>query len=117
MRSAALREEKSTYEKQRGHEKTLFKTMALSDGDGGDIGFIYFSNLSTRSTSLSDLPTLHEKIRFTELKGLELLNVSTAEEVDVSVPPGTEKIILMRKTEQAAYKAQFFPRLTYGSMC
>ncbi len=73
--------------------------MALSDGNGGDIGFIYFSNLSTRSTSVSELPSLNEKIRFTEFKGLELVNVPNAEETDVIVPPGTEKIILMKKTD------------------
>lgn len=73
--------------------------MALSDGNGGDIGFIYFSNLSTRSTSISELPSLNEKIRFTEFKGLELVNMPNVEETDVIVPPGTEKIILMKKTD------------------
>jgi hypothetical protein len=73
--------------------------MALSDGNGGDIGFIYFSNLSTRSTSISELPSLNEKIRFTEFKGLELVNMPNSEETDVIVPPGTEKIILMKKTD------------------
>lgn len=58
MRSLAIREQRSHYEKQRGAEKTLFKTMALNDGAGGDIGYIYFSNLSTKNTSLSDLPVL-----------------------------------------------------------
>jgi ribonucleotide reductase alpha subunit len=85
MRSVAIREERSHYEKQRGSEKTLFKTMALNDGAGGDIGFIYFSNLATKNTPLNDLPVLSEKLRFTELKNLEVMNMPKAEELDITV--------------------------------
>lgn len=45
--------------------------MALNDGEnGGDIGYIYFSNMPTQSTPLTSLPVLEEKIVFSELKGL-----------------------------------------------
>jgi hypothetical protein len=119
MRSVAVRDAKSYYEKQRGSEKTLFKAMALGDGAGGDIGFIYFSNLGTNRTPVSDLPVLQEKIRLTELKSLDLMNVPRTEELDITVPQGTEKIILLKKTgaDQSSYKAQFFPRLTYSNLC
>ena len=46
MRSLALTDMKrrTYYDKQRGNERTLFKVMALNDSDGGDIGYLYFSN-------------------------------------------------------------------------
>lgn len=73
IRSLALRDfnKRSYYEKQKGQEKTLFKSMALNDGEnGGDIGYIYFSNMPTQSTPLTSLPVLEEKVVFSELKGL-----------------------------------------------
>lgn len=82
--------------------------MALNDGEnGGDIGYIYFSNMPTQSTPLTSLPVLEEKIVFSELKGLQILGKpKNLEEIDVSVRPGEELIFLMKKTgtEQSSYK-------------
>ena len=47
--------------------------MALNDGEGGDIGFIYFSNLQSHHQNLNNLPILDEKLKFTEFKALQLL--------------------------------------------
>ena len=45
--------------------------MALNDGEGGDIGFIYYSNLSM--PTMQNLPILEEKIKFSEFKGLSII--------------------------------------------
>jgi hypothetical protein len=44
--------------------------MNLNDGEGGDIGYIYFSNLPNQKVPIEDLPLLEEKIKFTEFKNL-----------------------------------------------
>lgn len=69
MRAAALKDVKrrTYYDKQRGSEKTIFKVMALNDVEGGDIGYLFFSNAEKSGV---ELPTLEEKVKFTELKGL-----------------------------------------------
>ena len=72
MRGLALKKEKSFYDKQRG-EKTIFNTMSLNDGGEGDIGFVYFSNLETAQIKAQDLPTLEERVKFTEFKNLTII--------------------------------------------
>ena len=47
--------------------------MSLNDGEGGDIGFLYYNNLETEKMSLKDLPTLEEKLKFSEFKGMTIL--------------------------------------------
>lgn len=54
----------------------MFKVMALNDSEGGDIGYLYFSNLETPITKVKDLPTIQEKLVFTELNALTILGVS-----------------------------------------
>ena len=47
MKSCAIRSDKKKrtyYDKQKG-EKTIYKVIAINDGDGGDLGYIYYSNL------------------------------------------------------------------------
>jgi hypothetical protein len=114
MRDLAQKDlkKRTYYDKQRGPERTLFKTMALNDGDGGDIGYIYYSNLpGQKTTKLEELPSLDEKIKFSELNGLSIVGrpqVSESKELDVSVKPGEEIIYLMKKTpgnDPASYKA------------
>jgi hypothetical protein len=108
MRSCALKQPNKTYyEKQRGNERTLFKCMSLNDGNGGDIGFLYYSNLLT--PTVQSLPILEEKIKFSEFKGLTVVGrpqVEKSLEMEVKVGPNEETIFLMRKTgsEQASYK-------------
>ena len=121
MRSCALKQSKRTYyEKQRGNERTIFKCMSLNDGEAGDIGFIYYSNLET--ATVKNLPILEEKIKFSEFKGLAIIGrpqIEQSMEMEVKVAPNEETIFLMRKTgqEQASYKVQFFPRLVYDNLC
>ncbi len=45
--------------------------MSLNDGEAGDIGFIYYSNLET--ATVKNLPILEEKIKFSEFKGLAII--------------------------------------------
>ena len=76
MRSLAQRDlkKRTYYDKQRGPERTLYKTMALNDGEGGDIGYIYYHNLTgQRTTKVEELPTLEEKVKFSEFTGLTLV--------------------------------------------
>lgn len=94
--------------------------MQLNDGEGGDIGFIYYSNIET--PSVKNLPGLEEKIKFSEFKGLTIIGrpqVEQSMELEVNIGPNEETIFLMRKTgqEQASYKVQFFPRLIYNNLC
>jgi hypothetical protein len=96
--------------------------MALNTEDGGDYGYIYFSNLRGSSTRIDQLPHIEEKVKFSELKALSILGkpvVNHSYELDVNVKPGTEKIYIMKKVgkEQAAYKCSFYPRLNYESKC
>jgi hypothetical protein len=126
MRSLAQRDltKRTYYDKQRGPERTLYKAMSLNDGDGGDIGYIFYSNLTgQRTTQKEELPILEEKVRFSELKGLGILGlpkVLESKEIEVCVRPGEEVIYLMKKSsgnEPASYKAQFFPRLNHRAAC
>jgi hypothetical protein len=108
MRSCALKQPNRTYyEKQRGNERTIFKSMSLNDGNGGDIGFLYYSNLMT--PTVQSLPILEEKIKFSEFKGLTIIGrpyVEKSLEMEVKIAPNEEIIFLMRKNgnEQASYK-------------
>jgi hypothetical protein len=81
--------------------------MSLNDGNGGDIGFLYYSNLLT--PTVQSLPILEEKVKFSEFKGLTIVGrpqVEKSMEMEVKVGPNEETIFLMRKTgsEQASYK-------------
>ena len=58
------------------------------------------------------MPTLEEKVKFTDLKNLEIINVKTpgfdfSHELNLTIAPGEEKIVLMKKAglEQSSYKA------------
>ena len=86
--------------------------MALNDGDGGDIGYIYYSNLTgQKTTKLEELPILEEKIKFSEFTGLQIIgkpNVDQSKEMDVVINPGEDILYLMKKgpgSEPASYKA------------
>lgn len=75
--------------------------MSLNDGEGGDIGFLYYNNLETENMTLKDLPTLEEKLKFSEFKGMTILRklwIENVQEVDVTVRPGQEVLYLMKKT-------------------
>ena len=74
--------------------------MALNDGEGGDIGYIYFSNLGGINTNVSDLPVLDEKLKFSEFKSLQIIGTPGIEETlefNITVNPGEEMLYLMRK--------------------
>ncbi len=114
MRDFAQRDlkKRTYYEKQRGAERTLYKTMGLNDGDGGDIGYIYYSNLpGQKTTKLDELPSLEEKVKFSEFNGLTIVGraqISETKEFDVHLKPNEEVLYLMKKTpgnEPASYKA------------
>jgi hypothetical protein len=86
--------------------------MALNDGEGGDIGYIYYHNLpGQRTTKVEELPILEEKVKFSEFTGLALVGrpqVSDTKEFEVIVKPGEEVLYLLKKTpgiEPASYKA------------
>jgi hypothetical protein len=86
--------------------------MGLNDGEGGDIGFIYYHNLTgQRTTKVEELPILEEKVKFSEFNGLTLVGrpqVLDTKEFEVIVKPGEEVLYLLKKTpgsEPASYKA------------
>jgi len=86
--------------------------MGLNDGEGGDIGFIYYHNLTgQRTTKVEELPILEEKVKFSEFTGLTLVGrpqVLDTKEFEVIVKPGEEVLYLLKKTpgsEPASYKA------------
>jgi hypothetical protein len=102
----------------------MYKTMGLNDGEGGDIGYIYYSNLpGLKTTRVEELPLLEEKVKFNEFTGLAIVGhpkSSEIKELDIVVKPGEEILYLMKKTpgnEPASYKAQFFPRLNHRAAC
>jgi hypothetical protein len=123
MRSHALKSpisKRAWFEKQRGPEKTMFRVMALNTEDGGDIGYLYYSNLGGQRVPVSELPPIEEKIKFSEFRALQVLGKPQAgleADLEAVVPPGKEVIYLLKKvgTEQASYKCSFYPRLGYLS--
>ena len=51
MKANALRNDKRKvfYENQKGAVKSLYRVIAMNDGLGGDIGYVYYSNFRVSS--------------------------------------------------------------------
>jgi hypothetical protein len=50
MKSHAMRNDKKKtfYENQKGPVKSLYRAIAMNDGQGGDIGYVYYSNFKAQ---------------------------------------------------------------------
>ncbi|CDW85682.1 calpain-like protein [Stylonychia lemnae] len=121
MKSCAVKNEKKRtyYENQKGHVKSLYKVIQMTDGQGGDVGYIYYSNFKT-SQEQQELPILQEKLIFKDIKNLKIqgLNSETLE-LEINLKPNSDIIYLIRKLgtpqESSSYKFANYTRLTYDA--
>eukprot|EP00347_Sterkiella_histriomuscorum_P003203 403365197 len=121
MKSSAIKNEKKRtyFENQKGDVKSLFKVISMTDGQGGDIGYIYYSNFRQENQN-STLPHLHEKLIFKDIKNLKIqgLNEETLE-IDINLKPDQDLLYLIRRvgpsTETCSYKLANYTRLSYNT--
>lgn len=120
MKANAIRNDKrkTFYENQKGAVKSLYRVIAMNDGQGGDIGYVYYSNFKV-SSDQDNLPTLEEKLAFKDVKALKIAGLHENQELDVKVRPEEDTIFIIRKVgnEAASYKVNSFPRLVYEVAC
>lgn len=88
MKSIATKNEKKKvfYDKQKG-PKTIYKVIALNDGDQGDIsfyiGYVYYSNIKVNEED--NLPVFEEKLIFKDLNGLLINHLNHDNELEVTL--------------------------------